>query len=359
MDSSRTVASASPGRPRIADYVTRVGCSLGLPAVLSAHGVDPRALLREVGLPAETFDAAENVVPFATLCRYLELAMARTGVTDLGLRACLDTGLRSLVTVGYLVAHSETVGLALATLEEYLYVHDQGAVPFVAEEGTRVVLGYEVLVPGVGGADQVTFGSIAIAANILRELCGPGFTIREVTFTYAAPADTTLFERFFRAPVRFGAARSAITFDPEWLAAPVNQADPFIRGVLKEKVLSEAVEVRNTPEDRMRRVVRTLVATGRWSADEVAASFGMSRRTLARRLKDNGSNFRKVLEDALFDAAQHLLESSSLSMLEIATRVGYADAASFARAFKRWSGKTPRRWQQERRQQTGRGGSRV
>lgn len=350
MASSRAAPFSHAGRPRVADYVTRVGCSLGLPAVLSEHGVDPRQLLREVGLPAETFDAAENVVPFAALCRYLELATARTGVSDLGLRACLDTGVRSLVTVGYLVAHSKTVGLALTTLEAYLHLHDQGAVAFVAEEGPVMALGYEILVPGMAGADQVAFGSIAIAANIMRELCGHGFEIRDVTFAYPAPADTSLFRSFFRAPVRFGAARSAITFDAAWLEAPVNQADTFLRGVLEEKALAEGMEVRSTFEDRIRRVVRTLVATGRWSADDVAATFGMSRRTLARRLEDNGSNFRKLLEAALFDSARHLLESSSLPMLEIAARLGYADAASFARAFKRWSGLTPRQWRRHRQQ---------
>lgn len=344
MDAPATVPSARPGRPRVVDHVTRVGCSLGLPPILERHGVDPRQLLREAGLPPETFDDAENVVPFAALCRYVDLATARTGIVDLGLRACLDTGLRSLVTVGYLVAHSKTVALALATLEAYLHVHDQGGIAFVAEDGPVVALGYEVLVPGMGGADQVTFGSVAIAANIMRELCGRGFRIREATFAYPAPADTALFQRFFRAPVRFSAGRSAITFDAEWLAKPVNRADPFLRDVLEQRVMTDGFEVRSTFEDRVRRVVRTLVATGRWSADEVAATFGMSRRTLARRLKEVGSNFRHLVEGALFDVSRQLLESTTLPVLEIAIRVGFADPASFARAFKRWSGVTPREW---------------
>ena len=345
---SSGASSSAAGRPRVVDYVTRVGCSLGLPSVLSEHGIDAAQLLREVGLPAETFDAADNVVPFATLCRYVDLAATRARIADLGLRACLDTGLRSLGVVGYLVAHSTSVGLALATLEEHLYLHDQGAVPFVAEEGSVAVLGYDVLVPGMRGVDQVTFGSIAIAANIMREHCGSGFGIRDVTFAYPAPADTTLFRTFFRAPVRFDAGRSAITFDADWLAAPLHDADTFMRGVLEERVLTERATVRNTVEDRIRRVVRTLVATGRWSVDEVAAAFGMSRRTLARRLKDNGSNFRELVEAALFDAARHLLPSA-LPIAEIAARLGYTDAASFSRAFKRWAGVTPREWRRRSR----------
>lgn len=349
MASPRPSPPASAGRPRVDDHVIRVGCSLGLPPILAQHGVDSRQLLGEVGLPTSTFDAAENVVPFAALCRYVELATARTGLVDLGLRACLDTGLRSLLTVGYLAAHCETVALALSTLEEYLYVHDQGGVVFLANEGPVAALGYEVLAAEIGGVDQVTFGSLAIAANVLRELCGSDFAIRDVTFAYPAPADTTLFRRFFAAPVRFGAERSAVTFDARWLAAPVNHADPFIRSVLEQRVITEGLEVGDSIDGRIRRVVRTLVATGRWSADEVSATFGMSRRTLARRLKGNGSNFRTLLEAALFDAAKHLLHSTSLPVLEVAARLGYADPASFARAFKRWSGVTPREWRHRQR----------
>jgi len=310
--------------------------------------VDPRALLREVGLPAETFDAAENVVPYASLCRYVDLATQRTGVSDLGLRACVNTGLRSLVTVGYLVAHSQNVAVALQTLEQYLHLHDEGGASYLVEMGADVALGYEVLIPPTAGCDQVVFGSIAIAANIMRELCGSHFRLRRVTFAYPSPADTTLFRAFFRAPVTFASERSAIVFDAKWLAAPVDRADAFIRKVLEEKVQLDGGAARHTDEDRIRRVVRTLVATGRWSGDEVAACFGMSRRTLARRLRENGSSLRDLVAEALVEAAQHLLQSTALSMHEIAARLGYADAASFSRAFKRWTGLTPTAWIQLR-----------
>ncbi len=194
------------------------------------------------------------------LCRLLKLAAERTGLPDIGLRACLQTGLASLGVLGYLVANCETVGRDLAALEAFLYVHDQGATPAVGRDGTTAIVGYEVLTPDVPGADQITYGALAIAANIMRRLCGPEFRLQGVPIGFAAPADTAHFLSFFGVPVRFDAERSALAFDARWLAAPIPSADPYLRGILTEKIRGDMRYAGETGHDRIRRVVRSLVA---------------------------------------------------------------------------------------------------
>ena len=324
------------------DRVIRIGGAAALVPLLARHGIDPAALVAEAGLSLGVFASPDNVVPFGALCRVAALAADRTRLPDIGLRACAQTGLRALGTVGYLVAHSETVEHGLAALQEYLYVHDQAATAFFTREGTMAFLGYEILVPDVSGADQVTFGALAIAANIMRELCGPGFRVQEVAIAYRAPAQTSLFRSFFNAPVRFGADRSAIAFAARWLASPVPDADPYLREVLTERIQGELALAGDTALDRIRRVVRSLVAGGKFGVDDAASAFGVDRRTLARRLSLQGTNFRAVLDDARHAWARRLLQSSDLPIAVIAERLGYSDAATFCRAFRRWSGTSPR-----------------
>ena len=213
-------------------HVIRVGGAIALFPLLREHGINPEALAAEAGLSAEVFANPDNVVPFVALCRLTHLARERTGLCDLGLRACTNTGLAALGLLGYLVANSASVGRGLAALQEFLQVHDEGATAYFASEGDSAVLGYEVLTPGVPGADQLTFGALAIAANVLRSLCGAGFRFHEVNFAYRAPPDVSLFRSFFGAPVRFDAERSALAFEARWLAAPVAGADAFIRDIL-------------------------------------------------------------------------------------------------------------------------------
>ena len=339
MPPARTAGSlAVPG------YVIRVGGAIALFPLLRENGIDPEALAVEAGLSAEVFANPDNVVPFVALCRLLHLARERTGLCDVGLRACTNTGLASLGLLGYLVANSESVGRGLGALQEFLHVHDGGATTCFVREGDTAVLGYEVLTPGVPGADQLTFGALAIGANVLRSLCGAGFRLREVEFAYRAPADVSLFRRFFGAPVRFDAARSALVFEARWLAAPVAGADAFIRQILVERIRQQLADAPDATGDRLRRVVRSLVAGGKFTVDDLAAAFASSRRTLARRLRQNGTSFRELLDEARFLAARNLLQSSVVPVAEIAARLGYSDVTAFTRAFRRWAGTSPSEW---------------
>ena len=337
------------GRPPIRDYVIRVGGAAALIPVLREIGVDPEPLLHDAGLTTHAFDHPDNVVPFAALCRALQLAAQRTGVSDVGLRAGMRAGLPSLGVLGYVVAHSETVGRGLQALREYLHVHDEGAAPILFEDEGVAMLGYEVIDPGIAGAEQMSFGALAIAANILRTLCGPRFELRAVTFSYHRPADTSLFRKFFDAPVRFDAERTALAFDAHWLHRPIEGADAYMRELLDARLKDVAAVRREAFEERVQRVVRTLLASGRFAEDDTAKAFGMSRRSLARRLKDSGSSFRSVIDAARFDAARVILETSETTITEVAARLGYADSASFTRAFHRWSGTSPALWRRSRR----------
>jgi AraC-like DNA-binding protein len=330
-------------------HVIRVGGAIALFPLLRERGVDPVAVAAEAGLSAQVFANPDNVVPFAALCRLAQLASERTGLGDIGLRACTSTGLAALGLLGYLVANTESVGRALGALQEFLHVHDEGATTYFASEGDSAVLGYEVLTPGVPGADQVTFGALAIAANVLRGLCGAGFRFQEVDFAYRAPADVSLFRSFFGAPVRFDAERSALVFEARWLAAPVAGADAFIKAMLIERIRQQLADAPDASGDRLRRVVRSLVAGGRFTVDDLASALGLSGRTLARRLHELGTSFRELLDDARFVAARNLLQSSQVPVAEIAARLGYSDTPAFTRAFRRWAGKSPAEWRHSHR----------
>ena len=76
----------------------------------------------------------------------------------------------------------------------------------------------------------------------------------------------------------------------------------------------------------------------------MARSMYVSKRTLARRLKQEGSGYRQVREDILSDmAARHLLDDH-LSVESIAAMLGYHDSANFRRAFRRWHGCSPQEY---------------
>ena len=82
---------------------------------------------------------------------------------------------------------------------------------------------------------------------------------------------------------------------------------------------------------------------------DIAKQLCMHERTLNRRLREEGTTFRRELETIRNDLARQMLVNSSLPISRIAESLGYADPTALSRAFKQWSGLTPTEWRARNR----------
>jgi AraC-like DNA-binding protein len=78
--------------------------------------------------------------------------------------------------------------------------------------------------------------------------------------------------------------------------------------------------------------------------EAVSGQLGLASRTLQRRLNALGIEFSFLLENVRRDLAMSYMKSSKYSATEVAMLIGYADSASFSRAFRRWAGQTPQQY---------------
>ncbi|WP_306144818.1 AraC family transcriptional regulator [Roseibium sp. MMSF_3412] len=93
--------------------------------------------------------------------------------------------------------------------------------------------------------------------------------------------------------------------------------------------------------DRVKAALVELIAMGRANAEDVGIALNMSRSTLQRRLRAEGSTFQDILDKMREELAIRYLTDSELSSQEIGVLLGYRDANSFARSFRRWKGTSP------------------
>lgn len=100
-------------------------------------------------------------------------------------------------------------------------------------------------------------------------------------------------------------------------------------------------EIEGDPADAMRTVIRRLIPEGRSGIGIAAMIVGMSVRTLQRRLATKGVSYSELVDEVRLASALALIEDRTLKFSEIARRLGYADAANFDRAFRRWTGFSP------------------
>lgn len=168
--------------------------------------------------------------------------------------------------------------------------------------------------------------------------------VKEVRVTHAAPLYRAEYERAFRAPVKFNADRNALRMNESIVEHKIGLLPGYVFGVLVEhadSLLSE-LDTAQTMRGRVEALLMPILHTGEISMDAIATTIGVSRQTLYRDLKAENVTFEQVLDELRNKLALEYLRAKKVSVNETAYLVGFSDPASFSRAFKRWTGKSPR-----------------
>lgn len=325
----------------------RVGPLGHLPELLHGFGVPLVPLLEELELAADILNDPENTVAVATAAKLLARCAEQARCPHFGLLIGQRASLVSFGLIGTLASNEADVGTALRGLARTQHLHGRAGVPaFIVKSDVAI---YSLTLEGfLGvGAAHVHDLSAAMGFNLMRDLCGPAWTPTEVMLPHAPPHDRRPYDRYFRAPIRFDAEWTAVAFPARWLSHRVTGADPSLRGPLRESVEAVAARYGNDLIMRTRRALYVLVMQGEGSMNKMADLMGMHRRTLNRRLAASGTSFSEQLEDVKSHIARQLVADTTMSMIEIASTLNYSDAATFTRAFRRWTNMPPREWRSQ------------
>jgi AraC-like DNA-binding protein len=167
---------------------------------------------------------------------------------------------------------------------------------------------------------------------------------------YTEPAPRSDSSRVYQAPIRHDQPHVGLRFDARWLELPVVQTPQSLREFLAGAPANLLVKYRDAASvsERIRRLLHRRLDAGDLSLEAAAAALAIAPQTLRRRLRDEGHGFQ-ALKDALRrDAAIDLLARPELTLPEIAGRLGYSEASTFHRAFKKWTGVAPGEYRQTR-----------
>lgn len=192
----------------------------------------------------------------------------------------------------------------------------------------------------------------AHTVNIVREMFDDA-TLQCLAVGFPSSDDTyaETYRGYFNAEVSFGTDQSYIRFPSALLHRSIPRAVSSTRPFLEEMARMQMQQKQElgllSPTDflvMLRKELREAILTGETNndADAIAQRLNISTRTLQRRLKDHHLSFREISEQVQRDLAYKLLTNPSLSIQEVAYKLGYTQASSFSRAFKRWTGLSPR-----------------
>jgi AraC-like DNA-binding protein len=332
----------------MAELTVSAGLAFGLVELAVSKGADRVALLKRAEISESHLADLDNRIPFPRYVALMRAGKELSGDPALALHYGETNDLSQISVVGLIGNASETMGEALAQLNRYgrlVVEFDGGPDRFkVAVEPSGVWM--------IDTRENPNDFPELTESTFARMICGPrqfglAQTAKAVQVTHPAPAYRDEYERIYGAPVTFDSARNAVRID-EGVAAHRIQLQPrYTFGILSQHAdaLLKNLENSKTARGRVESLLLPVLHKGDANMDAVAQMMAMSRQTLFRRLKDEGTSFEKVLDDLRHRLALDYLRGRKVSVNETAYLVGFSEAAPFSRAFKRWTGKSPREFQ--------------
>jgi AraC-like DNA-binding protein len=338
------------------DHGTGVGVSVRsthtLIARLASMGVDIPALVASVGLRPEDLRDPDGRISHARAAALWNRARDLSGDPLLSIRAlevvhALHVELLPDVTeylMIQLVASSSDVREAFSRLARYYAIVDDGTrVTVESGPGRSVTLAFG-FPPEARDCRLLVEFSIGIWARVLRGALEDATIPLEVHLRAPAPAtDVREVERTVGATLRYGAERDGISIDARQLRAQLRSARPALSEHLERRAI-EAIARLSTGASLARKVrsaLREGLRHGSPTAEQTAKQLRTSVRTLSRRLREEGTSHGALLDEVRAELAARYLGDPDLGGADVASLLGFSDATTFHRAFRRWYGCTP------------------
>ena len=153
-------------------------------------------------------------------------------------------------------------------------------------------------------------------------------------------------DRYFGCPVEFGEGRRHDGFSDGCCShAAYPTSDTYLLNILRdhcESMLAERGKVSSALRAMVENEIVQLLPHGKAQVETVASNLGMSKRTLSRRLSEEGASYSTVLDELRRDLSMQYLKDHNLSLNQISWLLGYSEVTSFNHALKRWTGDSPK-----------------
>jgi AraC-like DNA-binding protein len=325
--------------------LVRVGVLLPVVDFLNHIGSPTDCLLDQVNLSPTALDHPEGLLPLYQGSALLENAADLEGLEALGFLIGRQTSLQKLGTLGKILDNSLTLFDLLTTIEQIVGMANSGEHVNLRWAGDSVWWQFHCDRPDSGSNLQTHRYDLGLYLNALHQVLGPAWRPTELCLEGPPCRALLAMDDFVGTTIHFLCPYNAIKIPRAALGLPYNpmatgddlNLHPDYEG-FQQSAPSSAFF------DSLHQLIDSLLPHGCPDITLVAAASGLSVRTLQRHLAEAGLTYSKLVDQVRFKRATALLQQPNAKLLEIASELGYTDPANFARAFRRWSGVSPREY---------------
>jgi AraC-like DNA-binding protein len=316
------------------------------PAVeaLKRRHIDPGPCLRAAEIRSEALAHIENRLPAVNVGKLWETASIAARDCSFGVHVAEETQQGHYDLLEYLFTTSETLGEGLRRCVEYIrLIQEPAPLRLVVEPLSALIVR-----PGVIHAPQYDEFSMTLLLVRSRQATGVDLRPQRVQFRHPRPDNDGEVERVFRCPVKFGVSPTEMKFRRSLLRLPLVRHDSRLLAILERYAASlMPPNDGHTLVGRASHAITMELARKPPTLAATARSLHMSARTLQRQLAHEGRSHSALVDDVRRALALQHIGDASVTITALSYILHFSDPGAFYRAFKRWTGKSPRAYRED------------
>ena len=314
---------------------------------LASLNVDIDAFLRSLGVDPESVKSPDAYIPIETYLLIQDSAAEYVNDPYFGLHMGEFAEAGSWSILGYMMMNCKTLGEAFEKSGKYSRIIGN-TIEARAELKFKKVRIVVFTPPHAPKMSRHCYEStLSSSVRMMRTLSGVHVSPLEVTFIYPKPESTAEYERVFCCPVKFGQKDNSMTLDWSLGNMPIRMANSALLEHF-EKYAQDFLAQMERNDEHTRAVTRIILSRlddESLSIQKVAKEMAVSVRTLQNHLEAEGVVFSDLLRDIREKLAKRYLHEN-YSVEQITYLLGFSEPSVFRKAFKKWSGVTPREYRE-------------
>lgn len=324
--------------------ITRASAWGGFSDLVRELGGDPTRILAMAKVDAAMLADGERYLPLRYFIESLAIATEQLKRTDFGLLFGQKQDISMLGALSLAILNAKTVRQAFDIAARFMHTHNPASSMSLAPmiQSDWQFMSTTIVMRDNSRREPYDERAISNIHKSLRLLGGAAYQPRAVWFTHARLAPMSAYVNIFGVEPEFEKPAMGIALEPALLDSWRPGGSDDMRKVAEAYLIQQSAPRDANVSISVASMARSLLQGGEFTPEQTANALGMHARTLQRRLREEGSTFEKIKDDARREWAVSLLRQPSVSLTQIADMLGYADSSAFSRSCRRWFGQAPR-----------------
>ncbi len=312
---------------------------------LEKAGIDISPLFRQTGISRETIIEHDTTFDFEQYKAVLDFALRQTNNPEYGLEFGNQPQLGG--TIGMMSASCKNLKEGLIMGSKFLKIQGDFAELEFIDDARFPKLVYTPVMAWMLESPQTAKLEVdamfAFINNILAVNSSGTLKPHKLKLTFAKPLHAEKYLEVFGVMPRFECEANEMVFENSALLIPMKAFNPETFGILNQYLETRLINITNSEKvtDKVRRILYSSFRYQFPDIESVAEKLNLSARTLQRKLSEEETSFKEILQETLFGIAKQLLLQNHLTVSEISYLLGYSDLGNFSRSYKKYCGMSP------------------